>query len=108
MAPSIFGSNGWDGSFRVNVSKRETIFVVRFYANDTLGNTASSSEYTLLVTYDPYEPYPTTSTTTTTTTTTTSPDDSLDPRYLVLPALLIVSLAVIIGVTLQEKRPPAL
>ncbi len=107
MAPSIFGTNGWDGSFRVNVSERETIFVVRFYANDTLGNMASSSEYTLLVTYDPYEPCPTTSTTTTTTTTTTFPDGSLDPRYLVFLAVLGLSVVIIAGVILQWRKPPA-
>lgn len=84
------GDHPYAGQFGVTVSTFETLFVVRFYANDTLGEVTSSSEYTVLVLYNvPHD------------------DGASNPRWLVLPVVLIVSVAVIIAVRLQGKRSPA-
>jgi hypothetical protein len=95
-------SNSYFCYIAVFVSEAETYFIVRFYANDSLGFQTSSDDETLKILYNP--PNPTSPTSTSTETTTASTSEPLELLTYVLLAVSVVSSVIIITAVLRIHR----
>jgi hypothetical protein len=82
--------NRYHGIFSITVSEPETDFVIRIYANDSLGNTASSREYNLRVQYYPYHYH--------------DPGIVLGPAQFILLVVVALSAVVVVILYLVFKR----